>query len=104
MPPRSNAPAPAQETNTDRQITKSWREGVPQYEGTFLFGKRVGKNGLSGERLGRVMVLPNGNSVTYIGDASQPTTDFEGIVHFGPIPDVDRSLKAAERFAEIAAV
>jgi hypothetical protein len=84
-----------------KQIAKSWGRGIPSRAGQYLFAEAPEEGIVTNERLGRVMVMPNGEAVAFVG-TTQITLSAD-LVHFGPIPSLERSLATKDRRASVQA-
>jgi hypothetical protein len=80
-----------------KQIAKSWNRGIPANNGQYLFAEAAEDGTVSHERLGRVMVLPNGSRVAFVGNEALTATPT--LVAFGPIPSLTRSLDTKDRLS-----
>lgn len=80
------------------QASRSFGIGLPQEEGNFFIGDRVGEDGMENIRLARTIALPGNVFQTYAGGSS-PVTATDKTVHYGPVPGIARSMSAKARSA-----
>ena len=80
------------------QASRAFGIGLPQEEGNFFIGDRVGEDGMENIRQARTIALPGGVFQTYAGGTT-PLTATDKTVHYGPVPGIARSLSAQARSA-----
>ena len=86
------------ETKQQVQVGRTFGIGLPQEEGNFFIGNRVGEDGMDNIVMSRTVALPGGIFQTYAGSAT-PLAARDGMVHYGPVPGIARSLSAQARKA-----